>query len=300
MIPRCISYLSYCAKEHSVSRSVKHPDICKTGVGHAGHGGEQCSHLGDLRSRGQKDKGAKDTHATWFKCVWDLTKGLSYMILGPKSTEDPRADFMSSWPAYCEEMTNQTTLPSSRSSRCSSPSSTPVPWISRWRGWEEMIMRRQNQDIYLGSHIRLFSWVRHTTAPETKIIRMVDQLYSTSPQEKLTGYLIWTKSMTRGDFWPKLWSEQLIPGGGHLLRSDLDTEVNERASNLLLDELEVGLLLLPVCQVVHQACHLVQQALRFHLGQRLFFSSHNHPKLTWSITLIGITRAYLENIAMQI
>ena len=64
MIPRCISYLSYCAKEHSVSRSVKHPDICKTGVGHAGHGGEQCSHLGDLRSRGQKDKGAKDTHAT--------------------------------------------------------------------------------------------------------------------------------------------------------------------------------------------------------------------------------------------
>ena len=93
--------------------------------------------------------------------------------------------------------------------------------------------------------------------------------------------------LSRGNFWPKLSKiclEQLvrqrhpaqhavIPTDAEvkfqkksqnlvartdLLSSDLDTEVNERQSNLLLDELEVGLLLLPVLQVVHQAGHLVQ------------------------------------------
>ena len=84
-----------------------------------------------------------------------------------------------------------------------------------------------------------------------------------------------------------------------LLSSDLDTEVNERQSNLLLYELEVGLLLLPVLQVVHQAGHLVQQALCSNLGKRVF-SLTRLPQFTWFITLIGITRAYLDNITMEI
>ena len=83
---------------------------------------------------------------------------------------------------------------------------------------------------------------------------------------------------------------------GNLLKGDVNAHIDKGLSDLLLDEVEVGLLLLPVRQVVHQAGHLVQQALRSHLN--LGFIPSGSPKFTCAITLIGITRAYLENVVM--